>query len=240
MACSGSFCWYLRGWICRGTGVRGWGAKHCPRGQLPSLPGLLAHLEAVEVCEEGVLALDVRAEAQGQLLVDVVTDVHQARHVQGQAVHPCGPAVSGWAPQGASASGPGLGSALAQPHLSHLARCKAAPRSGRAGSSWQPLRRRVPLSLAQLGAPWVCKAVGGGGCSEAAASRTVPWLLAQPPARLPKEAPIPWPRHRAGRDRLHFCPWRSWCHRQGTRCSPSAPAPPQLGGGSAGRRPAGQ
>lgn len=51
-------------------------------------PGLRRHLKAVEVCEEDALAIDVSANAQGQLLVDVVPDVHQGRHIQGQPLHP--------------------------------------------------------------------------------------------------------------------------------------------------------
>lgn len=35
------------------------------------------HLKAVEVCEEGALTVNVRVDAQGQLLVDIVPDVHQ-------------------------------------------------------------------------------------------------------------------------------------------------------------------
>lgn len=78
-------------------------------------PQAVGYLEAIEVCEEGVIALDVSAEAQGQLLVDVVTDVNQARHIQGQALHPCGQAVRGWASQAALPSTPGPATFLAQP-----------------------------------------------------------------------------------------------------------------------------
>lgn len=55
---------------------------------LPHQPA--AYLETIKVREEGVITLNVSAKAQGQLLVDVVTDVHQAGHIQGQALHPCG------------------------------------------------------------------------------------------------------------------------------------------------------
>lgn len=40
-------------------------------------PGLRHHLKAIEVREEGALAVNVCVEAQGQLLVDAVPDVHQ-------------------------------------------------------------------------------------------------------------------------------------------------------------------
>ena len=57
-------------------------------GRIAPLFIISAHLKAVEVREEDALAVDVRANAQGQLLVDIVPDVHQGRHIQGQPLHP--------------------------------------------------------------------------------------------------------------------------------------------------------
>lgn len=49
---------------------------------MPSACGVWAqgpknHLKAIEVREEGTLAVNVCVDAQGQLLVDVIPDVHQ-------------------------------------------------------------------------------------------------------------------------------------------------------------------
>lgn len=61
--------------------------KPCaPRGLWA--PGLRRHLKAIEVREEDALAVDIRVNAQGQLLINVVPDVHQGRHIQGQPLHP--------------------------------------------------------------------------------------------------------------------------------------------------------
>lgn len=45
------------------------------------------YLKAIEVCEEGTLAINVRVDAQGQLFVHIVPDVYQDCHVQRQSLH---------------------------------------------------------------------------------------------------------------------------------------------------------
>lgn len=56
----------------------------------------------------------------------------------------------------------------------------------------------------------------------------LPSLLVRPPRACQVVQGIfsvPWPRHRAGRGRLHSCLWTYGCHRLGIPCPPAAPAP---------------